>query len=315
MHDWVKPEMTEDNVLEIQGGHHPLQALQVPTFVPNDTHIAGGRGIGIEPENGEDGARSVVIVTGANACGKSVYLKQNALIPFMAQIGCFVPAQSARLGVVDKIFTRVQTQEGVSKLQSSFMIDLAQVSLALRNSTARSLIVMDEFGKGSLSTDGAGLFAGVISHLLKRGAECPKVLASTHFHELFTRGLIPPSFPISYAYMNVLLTENHNVEGGGLSQTEVTYLYKVTPGLCLESYAAECARSYGLRPDIVERARFVSDILKRDEIGLLLDEDMTEEEAKELEVCAEVCQRFVRWKMSVQDEVKVKDRLDAVLGR
>ncbi|KAG9117287.1 MutS protein msh5 [Ceratobasidium sp. 392] len=316
INDWVKPEMTEDNVLEIQSGHHPLQALQVPTFVPNDIHIVGGRGIGVEPEESEHEAKSVMIVTGANACGKSVYLKQNALIPFMAQIGCFVPAKSARLGVVDKIFTRVQTQEGVSKLQSSFMIDLSQVSLALRNSTARSLIVLDEFGKGSLSTDGAGLFAGVVSHLLKREAECPKVLASTHFHELFTRGLIPPSFPISYAYMNILLTQSSGAaEADANPQTEITYLYKVTPGLCLESYAAECARSYGLRSDIVERARFVSDVLKRDEIGLLLDEDMTEEEEKELEECVEVCQKFARWKMSAHDEVNVKDRLRAVLGR
>ncbi|KAG8713515.1 MutS protein msh5 [Ceratobasidium sp. 394] len=185
------------------------------------------------------------------------------------------------------------------------MIDLSQVSLALRNLT---------FGKGSLSTDGAGLFAGVISHLLKLGVECPKVLASTHFHELFTRGLIPPSFPISYAYMNILLTPGGQGMGESPS-TEVTYLYKVTPGLCLESYAAECAQSYGLRSDIVERARFVSDVLKRDEIGLLLDEEMTAEEEAELEECAEICQRFVRWQMSAQDEVGVKERLRAVLGR
>ncbi|KAH7334893.1 muts domain V-domain-containing protein [Rhizoctonia solani] len=260
-HNWVKPEMTEDNVLEIQGGIHPLQSLLVPTFVPNDAHLVGGRGIGTE--NDSEDAKSIMVCTGANACGKSVYLKQNALIPFMAQIGCFVPAQSARLGIVDKIFTRLQTREGVSKLQSAFMIDLAQVSLALRNCTARSLIVLDEFGKGSLSTDGAGLFAGVINQLLKRGNDCPKV----------------------------------------------------TPGLCLDSYAAQCARTYGINKSIVERARFASMVVSLNEIGLLLDEDMPREQMEELEVRAAICQRFTSWKMSVDDDMGVKDRLREVLGK
>ncbi|CAE6415963.1 unnamed protein product [Rhizoctonia solani] len=311
LHNWVKPEMTEENVLEIQGGTHPLQSLLVTTFVPNDTHLAGGRGIGTE--SGVDGAKSIIICTGANACGKSVYLKQNALIPFMAQIGCFVPAQSARLGIVDKIFTRLQTKEGVSKLQSAFMIDLAQVSLALRNCTARSLIILDEFGKGSLSTDGAGLFAGVIYQLLKRGNNCPKVFASTHFHELFTRGLIPPELPISYAYMKVLLKKNIAQEEQ--ERLHITYLFKVTPGLCLDSYAAQCARMYGVNKSIVERARFVSTILSRNEIGVLLDEDMPQEQMEELEIRAAICQRFASWDMSVNDDVGVKDRLREVLGR
>ncbi|CAE6386833.1 unnamed protein product [Rhizoctonia solani] len=311
LHGWIKPEMTEENVLEIRGGIHPLQSLLVPTFVPNDAHLVGGQGLGID--NDVNDTKSIMICTGANACGKSVYLKQNALIPFMAQIGCFVPAQSARLGIVDKIFTRLQTKEGVSKLQSAFMIDLAQVSLALRNCTARSLIILDEFGKGSLSTDGAGLFAGVINQLLKRGNNCPKVFASTHFHELFTRGLILPELPISYTYMKVLL--NSNVAQEGERQAEITYLFKVTPGLCLDSYAAQCATMYGINKRIVERARLVSTILSRNEIGLLLDEDMPQEQMDELEVQAAICQRFASWEMSADDDIGVKDRLREVLGK
>lgn len=146
------------------------------------------------------------------------------------------------------------------KLQSSFMIDLAQVSLALRNSTSRSLIVLDEVIRLStpswtginplkvrkglvvnrynnlsadgcfvlpVDTDGAGLFAGVVVHLLKRGNDCPKVFASTHFHELFTRGLLSPDLPISYAYMNVLLTNDVKIPNGAQGdRTEITYLYK-----------------------------------------------------------------------------------------
>ncbi|CAE6481023.1 unnamed protein product [Rhizoctonia solani] len=307
LHDWVKPEMTEENVLEIRGGTHPLQSLLVPTFVPNDARLVGGQGIGIA--NDVDDTKSIMICTGANACGKSVYLKQNALIPFMAQVWWL----DARLGIVDKIFTRLQTREGVSKLQSAFMIDLAQVSLALRNCTARSLIILDEFGKGSLSTDGAGLFAGVINQLLKRGNDCPKVFASTHFHELFTRGLILPELPISYAYMKVLL--NSNVAQEGQRKAEITYLFKVTPGLCLDSYAAQCATMYGINKRIVERARLVSTILSQNEIGVLLDEDMPQEQMEELEVQATICQRFASWEMSVDDGIGVKDRLREVLGK
>ncbi|CAE6341580.1 unnamed protein product [Rhizoctonia solani] len=312
-HNWVRPEMTEDNILEIRGGIHPLQTLIVPTFVANDANLVGGRGIKAGKEDDGENIKSIMVCTGANACGKSVYLKQNALIPFMAQIGCFVPAQSARLGIVDKIFTRLQTKEGVSKLQSAFMIDLAQVSLALRNCTARSLIILDEFGKGSLSTDGAGLFAGVIKQLLSRGDECPKVFASTHFHELFTRGVISPELPISYAYMKVLL--DGNVAQEERRQTEMTYLYKVSPGLCLDSYAAQCARMYGINKNIIERARFVSTILSRNEIGVLLDESMPQEQMEELETRATVCQRFISWKISVDDNIGAKERLREVLAR
>ncbi|KAB5592476.1 DNA mismatch repair protein MSH5 [Ceratobasidium theobromae] len=314
LYEWVKPEMTEENVLDIQCGIHPLQNLLVPTFVPNDAYVIGGRGIESNGEDYQEGANSIVICTGANACGKSVYLKQNALIPLMAQIGCFVPAQSARLGIVDKIFTRLQTKETVSKLQSAFMIDLSQVSLALRNSTARSLLILDEFGKGSISTDGAGLFAGVISHLLKRGSSCPKVFASTHFHELFSRGLIDPELPISYAYMNILI-DGGNHTGERRQQSEITYLYKITRGLCLGSYAAECARMYGLKGEVVERARFVrlSSVLSRNEVGRLLDEGMSEEECKELEERAEMCKRFVSWTISNRDKRGVKERLRSVL--
>ncbi|CAE6468150.1 unnamed protein product [Rhizoctonia solani] len=267
--NWAKPEMTEENVLEIRGGTHPLQSLLVPTFVPNDAHLVGGKGIKAENE-GED-EKSIMICTGANACGK---------------IGCFVPAQSARLGIVDKSLA------GTTKLHSPKPYNI---------------------GRGSLSTDGAGLFAGVISQLLKRGNDCPKVFASTHFHELFTRGLIPPELPISYAYMKVLL--NSSVVEEGQRQAEITYLYKVTPGLCLDSYAAQCARVYGINKSIVERARFASMVVSRNEIGLLLDEGMPREQMEELEVRAAICQRFVSWKMSVDDDVGVKDRLREVLGK
>ncbi|KAF7298995.1 MutS 5 [Mycena indigotica] len=152
-----RPNIVEDNIIDIQQGRHPLQEQVVDAFVPNDAHIAGGSGdrsvlVGDESTHEAEEWNSIVLCTGANACGKSVYLKQVALIQYMAQIGCFVPAESATLGIVDKIFTRISTRESVSKVQSAFMIDLNQVSLALRNATANSLILLDEFGKGTLPT-------------------------------------------------------------------------------------------------------------------------------------------------------------------
>ncbi|KAF8631397.1 hypothetical protein AX15_002405 [Amanita polypyramis BW_CC] len=150
--NYVRPTMVEDNIIDIKQGRHPLQEQVVDTFVSNDFFIVGGAGLGV-PNNNLDGRewKSITLCTGANACGKSVYLKQIALIQFMGQIGCFVPVESAILGIVDKIFTRVSTRESVSKIQSAFMIDLNQVSFALRNCTARSLILLDEFGKGTLA--------------------------------------------------------------------------------------------------------------------------------------------------------------------
>ena len=137
---------------------HPLQELTVPSFVANDTNIAGYRPArtGLEHEDQDaldEGAHApnMILVTGPNYSGKSVYLKQVALITFMAHVGSFVPAESASIGLTDKILTRISTRESVSRTQSAFMIDLQQMSVALNLATPRSLLVIDEFGKGTES--------------------------------------------------------------------------------------------------------------------------------------------------------------------
>jgi DNA mismatch repair protein MSH5 len=180
---------------------HILQELTVSSFVTNDTTLAGGPGG--DPQDGDDrsgtteqyptnssnrqtsahkDSSSMIILTGPNYSGKSVYLKQVALIVFMAHIGSFVPADSARIGVTDKILSRVTTSESVSRVQSAFMIDLQQISLALSLATRRSLLIIDEFGKGTNSYDGAGLACAVLEYLLSLDMESPKVIAATHFH-------------------------------------------------------------------------------------------------------------------------------------
>jgi len=144
-----KPTMTDRNVLKIKGGRHLLQERTVASYIPNDTDMEGGSG---ENDNTNDqNTPSMLIITGPNYSGKSVYLKQVALITYLAHIGSYVPAQSATIGITDKILTRIWTRESVSRNQSAFMIDLQQMSLALNLATRRSLVIIDEFGKGTES--------------------------------------------------------------------------------------------------------------------------------------------------------------------
>lgn len=343
--NYRRPRMVEGSIMDIVQGRHPLQELVADAFVPNDARLVGGVGFGQSyvPDDAfsvADGLpfNSVVLCTGANACGKSVYLKQVALIQYMAQIGSFVPAESATLGIVDKIFTRIQTKESVSKVQSAFMIDLSQVSLALRNCTSRSLILLDEFGKGTISTDGAGLFCGVVKHLLNRGADCPMVLAATHFHEVFRKGLLnPDTVPITFLHMQVLFTSSNGdllstdgltnpdvvVDGETHSRASVpgeriTYLYRVAPGLSYGSHATQCAAMYGLPYRIVARAGYVSELLATYELGKLLEERMSEEELLDLQEAEKVARRFLEWDLTSEEaahQTGVKARLAQILGR
>ncbi|KAH9889862.1 DNA mismatch repair protein MutS [Cubamyces lactineus] len=338
-YDYRRPQMTEQNIIDIKQGRHPLQELVVDTFVPNDAFIVGGAGLGVSPEDissdDEESSRenvhhsknSVVVCTGANACGKI------ALIQYMAQVcrvssESFVPAESATLGVVDKIFTRIQTRESVSRVQSAFMIDLNQVSLALRNATARSLVLLDEFGK-----DGAGLFCGVLKHLLGSGSSCPKVIATTHFHEIFHDDLFSPyKLPVTYLHMEVLLTSSTDdsivaeeaVDGEDEGRMlvprsdKITYLYKVATGYSLHSHAITCAEIFGVPRRVTDRARYVSELLHKHEICQLLDEDMSDGERRELEEAEEVCRRFLAWDLSFEGRDKgasVREVLTEVLGR
>lgn len=311
MYSWNRPTMTDSGVLDIRGGRHPLQELSVENFQPNDTLLHGGCGVGTGDDDNDDRRaprRSVEILTGANGCGKSVYLKQVALIVFLSQIGSFVPAQSATIGVVDQILTRVQTRDSASRMQSSFMADLGQVSHALRNCTSRSLILLDEFGKGTLSNDGAALFAATIRYLLKQGIDCPRVLATTHFHDVFRRGCLPPELPYKASHMQIFLDESYleaDASPGSRSSTStaatsdvrrtiptrdikdsITFLYRVAPGHVQESHAAFCARACGIPRDVVERAQYVTRLAEEGELdtlhleALLLDDDDDDEGAK-----------------------------------
>ncbi|CAO3566882.1 unnamed protein product [Mortierella alpina] len=280
LRNYRRPKMTEQNILRIVNGRHPLQELVVSSFVANDTALGDNaerhadadgdaQGLG-STEATADGGQSqfrrhetrvendIIILSGANSSGKSVYLKQVALITFMAHIGSFVPAESAVVGLTDKILTRLQTRETVSSIQSAFMTDLQQVTLALRMATRRSLIALDEFGKGTTATDGAGLFCGLIEHFANIPSEDrPKVLATTHFHELFENRLLDLTLPISLYTMEVYQERN------GL---EATFLFHVIRGKTPASLGPACAAMAGMPSEIVQRGIELSNLFRRYEV-------------------------------------------------
>lgn len=269
LHNFVKPRVTEENMIRIKGGRHPLQELTVSSYVANDTYLVGGAGN--EPEVGDMDALtsqeaavaspqlfprrqqaegpSMVLMTGPNYSGKSVYLKQVAIITYMAHVGSFVPADAAKIGLTDKMLTRISTRESVSRIQSAFMIDLQQISVALSLATRRSLVVIDEFGKGTESYDGAGLAAGVFEHLLHRGPNAPKVLGATHFHEIFESGFLPERPSLAFAHMEVRVDHQASAV-----DDQITYLYNYKQGRSSSSFGACCAAMNGVDGKVIERA-------------------------------------------------------------
>ncbi|KAK9477054.1 muts domain V-domain-containing protein [Lipomyces japonicus] len=284
---------TEKNLIKIHKGRHPLYELLVPSFVENDTFISGSNSdidmtADDTNEDEPEDIPSTVILTGANFSGKSVYLKQVALIVYMTHIGSFVPAEFAKIGLTDKILTRVMTRETVSREQSAFMVDLTQVCLAMQLHTERSLIIVDEFGKGTEATDGAGLFAGLIEYL-SCGTKRPKVLASTHYHELFENDILQPSKFIDLMHMQVLVDDD-------VADTEgrITYLYRLLPGRSTSSFGIFCAALNGISEDIIQRAEELSDLLAKGEDLVTLCAKVTEREIKAIEHAETVARRFLR---------------------
>ena len=224
---YVKPEITEGFEIEIEEGRHPvLEKLLEDEFIPNDTKL-----------NRED---RVLIITGPNMGGKSVFLRQTALITAMAQMGSFVPAKRARIGVVDRIFTRVGAADNLSRGLSTFMMEMVETANILKNATERSLIVLDEIGRGTSTFDGMSIARAVVEYIAdKIGA---KTLFATHYHE------------ITELEGEVRGVKNYHVEVAEVDG-RVVFTHRLVPGPSEKSYGIHVAEIAGLPKEVVERAR------------------------------------------------------------
>ncbi|KAI0197764.1 muts domain V-domain-containing protein [Astrocystis sublimbata] len=294
---WTAPNVTDTNVLHIEGGRHALQELVTSSFIPNDCFMAGGPGD--HPQEDEnlllsDGINdllnspSTVIVTGPNHSGKSVYLKQVAIIVYLAHIGCFVPAERAEIGLTDRILTRIATRESVARSESAFATDLRQVAFTMNFATRRSLIIIDEFGKGTNSQDGAGLVAAAIHHFTGLGHARPKVLVATHFHEIFDDHFLNEGAELAHAHMEVHI----DLEAPTI-EDQVTYLYRFAPGRSISSFGSRCAAINGVDQAIVHRAESIILQMAQHEDLEVVCSILSDKEAQDLSRAETVARNFL----------------------
>ncbi len=234
--NYVCPEVTDDNEIHIVNGRHPLVEKIMPhnLFVPNNTHL----------DNRED---QVMIITGPNMAGKSTYLRQVAIIAIMAQIGSFVPADKARIGIVDRIFTRIGASDDLTSGQSTFMVEMNEVANILHNATSKSLLILDEIGRGTSTFDGLSIAWAVIEHISKQQTLRAKTLFATHYHEL--------------TELEGKLTGVKNYCISVKEQgDDIIFLRKIIRGGTDRSFGIQVAKLAGLPEPVIKRA---SEILKK----------------------------------------------------
>ncbi|XP_077142047.1 mutS protein homolog 5 isoform X1 [Ranitomeya variabilis] len=263
---YVRPCYTSNNIINIKEGRHPLMVFCSGTFVPNPT------------ETGEQEKR-IKIVTGPNSCGKSVYLKQVGLIVFMAMVGSYVPASYAEIGPIDGIFTRLQTRESVSLGLSTFMIDLNQMARAVNNATANSLILIDEFGKGTNTVDGLSLLAAILRHWIEQGSSCPHILLSTNFHSLIQLKILPESPIVHYQTFEWCLDGE-----------ELVFFYQLKHGVSEVSQAARVASIAGMPEEIIKRGVEVSELFRSGRAIRCLDDSDRKEK---MDKCRKLVSSFL----------------------
>ena len=237
---YCMPEVDESDVIDIIDGRHPVveRVLKGNMFVPNDTHMNGSGNL-------------LAIITGPNMAGKSTYMRQVALICLMAQIGSFVPAKSAHIGVVDRVFTRIGASDDLAAGQSTFMVEMSEVAEILKNATNRSLLILDEIGRGTSTYDGMSIARAVLEHCADKKKLGAKTLFATHYHELSAlEGAIPG-------------VRNYHM-AAKKRQDDVIFLRKLVSGGADQSYGIEVAQLAGVPAWIIRRGR---EILKELEAG------------------------------------------------
>jgi DNA mismatch repair protein MutS len=228
---YVKPTMTDGKVLNIREGRHPVIEQQLPLgeqYVPNDLYL-------------DDQQQQIIIITGPNMAGKSALLRQTALIVMMAQIGCFVPAQAAEIGIVDKVFTRVGASDNLSRGESTFMVEMTETASILNNLSDRSLVLMDEIGRGTSTYDGVSIAWAIAEFLHNHAQHRPKTLFATHYHEL---NELAADFP---------RIKNFNVSVKEVAD-KIIFMRKLTEGGSEHSFGIHVAQLAGMPQSVVYRA-------------------------------------------------------------
>jgi DNA mismatch repair protein MutS len=238
--NYCRPVLSEDDEVFIKDGRHPVVEVQLGRFVPNDLSV----------NNTTD---RLLVITGPNMGGKSVYLRQAALICILAQIGSFVPATEAQLGVIDRIFTRVGASDSVARGRSTFMAEMIETAKILNTATPRSLVLLDEVGRGTATFDGLSIAWAVAEYLHNNANHAAKTLFATHYHEMTELEKVLPGV----RNYQVMIKE---------SRGEIVFLHKVNPGIANKSYGIEVARLAGLPRPVIERAREILDNLEANEL-------------------------------------------------
>ena len=236
--DWVSPQVHDGTDISIRDGRHPVvEAVQgKANFIPNDLRM--------------DDKRRLLLITGPNMAGKSTVLRQTALMVILAQMGSFIPATEAFIGVADRIFSRVGASDNLSQGQSTFMVEMMETARILRQASKKSLVILDEIGRGTSTYDGMALAWAVVEELVRRGKGTVRTLFATHYHELTAlEGRLP-----GVHNMNIVIRE-----WGG----EIVFLRRLVPGPADKSYGIEVARLAGVPHSVVQRARQILEALER----------------------------------------------------
>ena len=246
-HHYVRPIIDDSNVLEIKQGRHPVIEANMPVgekYVPND--------ISLYPQRLPDKPVSqIIIITGPNMAGKSALLRQTALIVLMAQIGCYVPADSAHIGMVDKIFTRVGASDSLSTGESTFMVEMTEAANILNNVTDKSLVLFDELGRGTSTYDGISIAWSIVEYLHEHKNVNARTLFATHYHEL------------NEMAKNYSRIKNYNVSVKEING-KVIFLRKLVEGGSEHSFGIHVAQIAGMPPSIVKRANEILKALEKE---------------------------------------------------
>ena len=240
-HGYVRPEVADDDVLDIRQGRHPVIETQLPvgeSYVPNDILL-------------DTHKQQIMIITGPNMAGKSALLRQTALITLMAQMGCFVPAASAHVGTVDKIFTRVGASDNLSLGESTFMVEMTEAADILNNVTPRSLVLFDELGRGTSTYDGISIAWAIVEYLHEHPKAQARTLFATHYHELNEMEKL-------FARIKNYNVSVREVDG------KVIFLRKLMPGGSEHSFGIHVAEIAGMPRSIVTRANAILAQLEAD---------------------------------------------------